>query len=122
MTFDATPREPERWFVEAHKLLSSETYPQIRLIQEVVAKHYGVTRDDLISQRREKRVTLARHIAIYLARHMTLSSLPKIGRQFGDRDHTTTRAAVIKIEKLIEADAKLSSTIDHLFKKIEAHG
>ncbi|MSO44319.1 MAG: chromosomal replication initiator protein DnaA [Thermoleophilia bacterium] len=72
---------------------------RIDLIQEAVARHYGITLGDLVGDRRTKRVVLPRQVAMYLAREMTDASLPAIGRAFGGRDHTTVIYAVQKIAK-----------------------
>ncbi|MGE0338268.1 MAG: chromosomal replication initiator protein DnaA [Xanthobacteraceae bacterium] len=83
-------------------------------ILKVVSKHYGVTRADLLSSRRTANVVRPRQIAMYLAKVLTLRSLPEIGRRFGGRDHTTVLHAVRKIEGLVQGDKVLSEEIDVL--------
>ena len=75
----------------------------IRKIQDAVCTFYGVRRLDMVSQRRTEKVVRPRHIAMYLAREMTVRSFPEIGRAFGGRDHTTIMHAVDKITSLIES-------------------
>ena len=75
----------------------------IRKIQDAVCAFYGVKRLDMVSQRRTAKVVRPRHIAVYLAREMTVRTLPEIGRAFGGRDHTTIMHAVAKITALIES-------------------
>ena len=87
---------------------------KIEDIQRVVAKHYNVSRADILSSRRTAVVVRPRQIAMYLAKAMTLRSLPEIGRRFGGRDHTTVLHAVRKIEGLIGGDLPLSEEIELL--------
>lgn len=70
-------------------------------IQAVVAKDYGVSMNDLTSQRRTSNVVQPRQVAMYLCRVHTKQSLPEIGRRFGGRDHTTVLHACRKIEAKI---------------------
>ena len=83
-------------------------------ILRVVAKHYNVSRADLLSQRRTANVVKPRQIAMYLAKTLTLRSLPEIGRRFGGRDHTTVLHAVRKIDGLIATDRALGEEIEAL--------
>ena len=70
-------------------------------ILSVVSRHYGITRQDILSQRRHRSVVLARQIGMYLSRHLTSRGLPEIGRRFGDRDHTTVLHAIGKIDRMM---------------------
>ncbi|MEP9354413.1 chromosomal replication initiator protein DnaA [Xanthobacter sp. KR7-65] len=83
-------------------------------ILRVVAKHYNVSRADLLSQRRTANVVKPRQIAMYLAKTLTLRSLPEIGRRFGGRDHTTVLHAVRKIDGLVATDRALAEEIEVL--------
>ncbi|MEP9376272.1 chromosomal replication initiator protein DnaA [Aquabacter sp. CN5-332] len=83
-------------------------------ILRVVAKHYNVSRADLLSQRRTANVVKPRQIAMYLAKTLTLRSLPEIGRRFGGRDHTTVLHAVRKIDGLLATDRALAEEIEVL--------
>jgi len=83
-------------------------------ILRVVSKHYNVTRADLLSSRRTANVVRPRQIAMYLAKVLTLRSLPEIGRRFGGRDHTTVLHAVRKIEGLVQGDKALAEEIEVL--------
>ena len=87
---------------------------KIEDIQRVVARHYNVSRSDLLSSRRTANVVRPRQVAMYLAKTMTLRSLPEIGRRFGGRDHTTVLHAVRKIEHLVGNDATLADEIESL--------
>jgi chromosomal replication initiator protein len=77
---------------------------KIEDIQRIVAKHYNVSRADILSARRTAGVVKPRQIAMYLAKSLTLRSLPEIGRRFGGRDHTTVLHAVRKIDTLTNDD------------------
>ncbi|MDB5572622.1 MAG: chromosomal replication initiator protein DnaA [Hyphomicrobiales bacterium] len=87
---------------------------KIEDIQKLVANHYSISRPDILSSRRTATVVRPRQIAMYLAKVLTLRSLPEIGRRFGGRDHTTVLHAVRKIEALAKTDGVLSEEIELL--------
>lgn len=91
---------------------------RIEDIQRVVAKHYNVSRQELVSNRRTRVIVKPRQIAMYLSKTLTPRSFPEIGRRFGGRDHTTVLHAVRKIEDLISGDTKLSHEIELLKRLI----
>ncbi|MBX6326952.1 MAG: chromosomal replication initiator protein DnaA [Pseudolabrys sp.] len=99
------PQEPKRVKIED--------------IQRVVARHYNVSRSDLLSSRRTANVVRPRQVAMYLAKLLTLRSLPEIGRRFGGRDHTTVLHAVRKIEGLVGNDATLAEEIEILKRQLQ---
>ena len=103
----------------AHVVRAAEP-KRIRIedIQRVVARHYNVTKHDLLSSRRTRTVVKPRQIAMYLAKTMTPRSLPEIGRRFGGRDHTTVLHAVRKIEGLTGEDTKLAQEVELLKRLI----
>ena len=86
----------------------------IEAIKRVVCKHFEVSHTDLVSGRRDHKVTLPRMIAMYLARELTLATLPVIGRQFGGRDHTTVLHSVRKIEELVERNGFCARDVTYL--------
>jgi chromosomal replication initiator protein len=88
-------------------------------ILRIVAKHYGVSRADLLSSRRTANVVRPRQIAMYLAKTLTLRSLPEIGRRFGGRDHTTVLHAVRQIEGLVQGDKGLAEEIEALKRLLQ---
>jgi chromosomal replication initiator protein len=92
---------------------------RIEEIQRIVARHYNVSRSDLLSSRRTANVVRPRQIAMYLAKTLTLRSLPEIGRRFGGRDHTTVLHAVRKIESLIGIDNALAAEIETLKSQLQ---
>ena len=87
--------------------------------RRIVARHYNVSRADLLSSRRTANVVRPRQIAMYLAKTLTLRSLPEIGRRFGGRDHTTVLHAVRKIEGLVGNDTVLAEEIDLLKRLLQ---
>jgi chromosomal replication initiator protein len=92
---------------------------RIEDIQRVVARHYNVSKADLLSSRRTRTIVRPRQIAMYLAKVLTPRSLPEIGRRFGGRDHTTVLHAVRKIEGLLEGDRTLAEEIELLKRLID---
>jgi chromosomal replication initiator protein len=92
---------------------------RIEDIQRVVARHFNVSKSDLLSSRRTRTIVRPRQIAMYLAKVLTPRSLPEIGRRFGGRDHTTVLHAVRKIEELIEGDKTLADEIELLKRMID---
>ena len=92
---------------------------KIEDIQRLVANHYNVSRADILSSRRTATVVRPRQIAMYLAKSLTLRSLPEIGRRFGGRDHTTVLHAVRKIEGMVAKDQDLATEIDHLKRMLQ---
>ena len=73
-------------------------------IQRVVAKHYGITRVELLGPSHRQKYSLPRQVAMYLCHVNGTRTLPEIGRRFGGRDHTTVLHAVRKIERWVEQD------------------
>lgn len=111
-----TPEFKELWFdmlpveTEACEPLAPK-YPLIADIQRAVASHFGVTVDDIISDRRTKNVILPRHVGMFLARMLTLRSHPYIANRFGNRDHTVAIYAFRKIESLLTIDPVLAARV-----------
>jgi chromosomal replication initiator protein len=91
---------------------------RIEDIQRIVARHYNVSRQELVSNRRTRVIVKPRQVAMYLAKMLTPRSFPEIGRRFGGRDHTTVLHAVRKIEELIGGDTKLGHEVELLKRLI----
>ena len=91
---------------------------RIEDIQRIVARHYNVSKTELLSNRRTRTIVKPRQVAMYLSKVMTPRSLPEIGRRFGGRDHTTVLHAVRKIEGLSESDTALAQELDLLRRQI----
>jgi chromosomal replication initiator protein len=92
---------------------------RIEDVQRVVARQYNVSRADLLCSRRTANVVRPRQLAMYLAKILTLRSLPEIGRHFGGRDHTTVLHAVRKIEARISDDTALAEEIEVLKRQLQ---
>lgn len=90
----------------------------ISLIQEVVAEYYGLHPNDFSLRKRTRSIAFPRQVAMFLVRKLTDNSLPRIGQEFGGRDHTTVMHACEKISRGIAEDPEFASTIDALKKKI----
>lgn len=105
---------------EALKDIISNKSKQItvELIQDVVASYFSLRPEDFKSKRRTRNVAYPRQIAMYLARKLTDLSLPKIGDEFGGRDHTTVIHAYEKINNEIAVDEGLKDTIREINKKL----
>ena len=83
-------------------------------ILRIISKHFGVSRGDILSQRRNRSIVWPRQIGMFLAKSLTARSLPEIGRRFGGRDHTTVLHAIRKIEGQIQEDAALREEVEIL--------
>jgi len=105
---------------EALKDIVSNKTKQITvdLIQDVVASYFNLRVEDFKSKRRTKNVAFPRQIAMYLARKLTDLSLPRIGDEFGGRDHTTVIHAYEKISNDLAKDEGLRETLNELNKKL----
>ncbi|MBS4026170.1 MAG: chromosomal replication initiator protein DnaA [Clostridia bacterium] len=88
------------------------------LIQEIVAKYFGLKQEEMRAKKRTRTVAYPRQIAMYLCRELTDLSLPKIGGEFGGRDHTTVIHAYEKISCEVKEDLSLQQTITYLMKEI----
>ncbi|MDN5346570.1 MAG: chromosomal replication initiator protein [Clostridia bacterium] len=91
-----------------------------KLIQEIVAEYFNLKPEELKAKKRNHAVAFPRQIAMYLTRELTNSSLPKIGEEFGGRDHTTVMHACEKINNSLKNDASLRQIIIHLTEKIRS--
>ncbi|GLY08791.1 chromosomal replication initiator protein DnaA [Bacillus badius] len=86
----------------------------IQDIQRVVGEQYNVKLEDFKAKKRTKSIAFPRQIAMYLSRELTDFSLPKIGEEFGGRDHTTVIHAHEKISKLLDTDNQLQSKVKEI--------
>ena len=91
----------------------------IEKIQTEVGNFYGVSVKEMKGTRRVQNIVLARQVAMYLARELTDNSLPKIGKEFGGKDHTTVIHAHAKIKSLIDEDDNLRLEVEAIKKKIK---
>ncbi|KAB7707632.1 chromosomal replication initiator protein DnaA [Bacillus aerolatus] len=86
----------------------------IQAIQKVVGEQYNIKLDDFKAKKRTKSIAFPRQIAMYLSRELTDFSLPKIGEEFGGRDHTTVIHAHEKISKLLDTDSQLQYKVKEI--------
>ena len=108
--------------IEALKgFLSKSSYIKnnIQRIQQVVAEYYNITVQDMKSKKRNANIAFPRHVAVYLCRTMTDESLPKIGIQFGGRDHTTIMNSVERIEEELKENSNLQKIVERIKSKLQ---
>lgn len=86
----------------------------IHEIQRVVGEHFNVKLEDFKAKKRTKSVAFPRQIAMYLSRELTDFSLPKIGEEFGGRDHTTVIHAHEKISKMLQSDSQFEKQLKEI--------
>ena len=90
----------------------------IDLIQSTVCKFFKISKNEMLSSRRSRYLVRPRQTAIYLTKILTSKSLPEIGREFSNRDHTTIIHSVKTIEKLKEKDQEMTNNINNLKNQI----
>ena len=96
----------------------SENKVTIDLIQSTVCKFFKISKNEMLSSRRSRYLVRPRQTAIYLTKILTSKSLPEIGREFSNRDHTTIIHSVKTIEKLKEKDQEMNNNINNLKNQI----
>ena len=109
---------PEVKIILKDLLNLSENKVTVDLIQSSVCKFFKISKNEMLSSRRSRYLVRPRQTAIYLTKLLTSKSLPEIGREFSNRDHTTIIHSVKTIEKLIKEDAELNSNVDNLKNQI----
>ena len=112
--------------VELAQEVLKDVFPQgempeisVEQIQQTVVDRFGMTLQELTGDRRSQQIVYPRQVAMYLCRELTDSSLPKIGKQFGGRDHTTVIHATSKIAKLIREDRNVYNLVQELTARIK---
>lgn len=91
----------------------------MQTIIKEVSKYFSIPINDILSAKRNKFISHARQLAMYLSRELTSSSLPRIGKSFGDRDHSTVIYAISKISDLIKTDRNVYRQIQEITNKIK---
>jgi chromosomal replication initiator protein len=91
----------------------------IERIQELVSERFSLSLAELCGDKRSQNIVYPRQVAMYLSRELTDSSLPKIGKQFGGRDHTTVIHATSKIARLIREDRDVYNLVQELTARIK---
>ncbi len=90
----------------------------IDLIQTIVCRYFKISKNEMLSSRRSRYLVRPRQIAIYLTKILTSKSLPEIGREFSNRDHTTIIHSVKTVEKLKEKNSDMVNNINKLKNQI----
>ena len=96
----------------------AENKVTIDLIQSIVCKFFKISKNEMLSSRRSRYLVRPRQTAIYLTKILTSKSLPEIGREFSNRDHTTIIHSVKTIERLKENDLEMTNNINNLKNQI----
>ncbi|MGH2921873.1 MAG: chromosomal replication initiator protein DnaA [Gaiellaceae bacterium] len=112
--------------VELAQDVLKDVFPQgeapevsIERIQTAVSDRFGLSMDELCGDRRSQNIVYPRQVAMYLSRELTDASLPKIGREFGGRDHTTVIHATSKIARMIREDRSVYNLVQELTARIK---
>jgi len=116
--YNKVPNISETKIILKDLLNLPENKVTIDLIQSTVCKFYKISKNEMLSSRRSRYLVRPRQTAIYLTKILTSKSLPEIGREFSNRDHTTIIHSVKTIEKLKKDDLELNNNIDTLKNKI----
>jgi chromosomal replication initiator protein len=112
--------------VELAQDVLKDVFPQgeaaevsIRRIQDLVAERFSLSLEELCGDKRSQNIVYPRQVAMYLSRELTDSSLPKIGKEFGGRDHTTVIHATSKIARLIREDRSVYNLVQELTARVK---
>jgi len=112
--------------VELAQEVLKDVFPQgempeisVEQIQQTVIERFSMSLQELTGDRRSQQIVYPRQVAMYLCRELTDSSLPKIGKKFGGRDHTTVIHATSKIAKLIQEDRNVYNLVQELTARIK---
>ena len=116
--YNKIPNVSETKVVLKDLLNISENKVTIDLIQTLVCKFFKISKNEMLSARRSRYLVRPRQVAIYLTKILTSKSLPEIGREFSNRDHTTIIHSVKTIEKLKENDPEMVENINKLKNQI----
>ncbi len=116
--YNKVPNLAETKVVLKDLLNISENKVTIDLIQTLVCRFFKISKNEMLSSRRSRYLVRPRQTAIYLTKILTSKSLPEIGREFSNRDHTTIIHSVKTIEKLKEKDPEMVENINKLKNQI----
>ena len=116
--YNKVPNISETKVILKDLLNLSENKVTIDLIQSIVCKYFKISKNEMLSSRRSRYLVRPRQTAIYLTKILTSKSLPEIGREFSNRDHTTIIHSVKTIEKLKRENTELNNNIDNLKNQI----
>jgi chromosomal replication initiator protein len=94
----------------------------ITAIQQAVAEFFGIRVEEMRAKRRTKGVAFPRQVAMYVARELTDASLPRIGEEFGGRDHTTVMHACQRVREVLRRDTHLAASLKRLMDDLQRQG
>jgi len=92
----------------------------VKVVQKYICEKYEVTVDEMLSKKRTKSIAYPRQLAMYISRELTDLSLPKIGQEFGGRDHTTVIHAHKKITELMKTDQDVLTEINQYLEELKS--
>ena len=116
--YNKVPNLSETKIVLKDLLNMSENKVTVDTIQSLVCKFFKISKNEMLSSRRSRYLVRPRQTAIYLTKLLTSKSLPEIGREFSNRDHTTVIHSIKTIENLKKNDTELCANIDSLKNQI----
>tara|TARA_Y100000590_G_scaffold347157_1_gene397656 strand:- start:30 stop:1448 length:1419 start_codon:yes stop_codon:yes gene_type:complete len=116
--YNKTPGIAETKIILKDILNHSENKVTVEAIQSASCKYFKINKNEMLSSRRSRYLVRPRQVAIYLTKMLTSKSLPEIGRDFANRDHTTVIHSVKTIEKLKEKDSDISISIDNIKNEV----
>lgn len=99
-------------------LISNNKKITLNDIKEVVANYYNISLEDLVSKKKTKNIAYPRQVAMYIARKLTDLSLPKLGEEFGGRDHSTVLHACNKVDEDMENSQEIKKNVDDLISML----
>ena len=116
--YNKSPNSSECKIILKDLINTNQNQINIEDIQNIVALHYKISLNEMLSPRRSRSLVRPRQVAMYLTKKYTSKSLPDIGRKFSGRDHTTVIHAVKTIEKLLQKDQDIYQAMEEIKKKI----
>ena len=116
--YNKTPGIAETKIILKDILNHSANQVTVEAIQSASCKYFKINKNEMLSSRRSRYLVRPRQVAIYLTKMLTSKSLPEIGRDFANRDHTTVIHSVKTIEKLKEKDSDISISIDNIKNEV----
>ena len=116
--YERVPNISETKIILKDLLNINEAIVSIDNIQTLVCKYFKISKNEMLSSRRSRYLVRPRQVAIYLSKILTSKSLPEIGREFSNRDHTTIIHSVKTIEKLKVENSEINNGINYLKNQI----
>ena len=116
--YNKAPNISETKIILKDLINMSENKVSVDLIQATVCRYFKINKSEMLSSRRSRYLVRPRQTAIYLTKILTSKSLPEIGREFANRDHTTVIHSVKTVEKLKSQSLEFSQNLDSLKNQI----